>query len=64
MGFRDVAFMSSLASFAPYFLKIVLEEKALGQPHVLQLWLGVSKGMLPVKCFCFSYFCVSLISKR
>ena len=24
---------------------------ALGPPHVLKLWLGVSKGMLPVKYF-------------
>ena len=21
-------------------------------PHILELWLGVNKGMLPVKCFC------------
>ena len=27
---------------------IVLEVKASGPPHVLRLWLGVSKGTLPV----------------
>ena len=30
----------------------MVEVKASGPPHVLKLWLGVSKGMLPVKCFC------------
>ena len=36
--------------FTPHFLEIVVEVKALGLPHVLELWLGVSKGMLPVTC--------------
>ena len=27
-----------------------MEVKASGPPHVLEMWLGVSKGMLPVKC--------------
>ena len=25
--------------------------QASGPPHVLELWLGISKGMLPVKYF-------------
>ena len=29
----------------------MVEGKASEPPHVLQLWLGVSTGMLPVKCF-------------
>ena len=36
----------------PHFLNIVVEVKASGPPHVLELSLGVSKGMLPVKYFC------------
>ena len=51
MGIQDAAFLSSRASFPPYFIKIVDELKVLGQPHILKLWLGVSKGMLPVKYF-------------
>ena len=35
--------------FTSHFLKIVVEVKASGPPHVLDLWLGASKGMLPVK---------------
>ena len=34
-----------------HFLKIVIEVKASESPHVLKLWLGVSKGMLNVKYF-------------
>ena len=37
--------------FTPHFLKIVVGVKALGPPHVLRLWLGVSKGMFPIKFF-------------
>ena len=29
--------------------KIVVDEKASGSPHVMKLWMGVRKGMLPVK---------------
>ena len=39
--------------FSQHFLKIVVEVKALGPSHVLNLWLGVSKGMLPVECSLF-----------
>ena len=34
--------------FMLYFLKIVVEYKALGPPHVLKLWFFVNMGMLPV----------------
>ena len=47
MGFQDVAFLPSGASFLPHFTTIVVEVKAVGTPHVLKLWLRVSKGMLP-----------------
>ena len=40
--------------FPPHFLKIVVEVKALGPPHVLRMWLGVCTGMLPMKYF-YSY---------
>ena len=52
MGFQDVVFLPSCASFPPHFLRIVVGVKALGPPHVLRLLLGVSKGMLPVKYLC------------
>ena len=45
MGFQDAAFLPSRGSFAPHLLKIVVEVKASGPPLVLELWLGVSKGM-------------------
>ena len=51
MSFRDVAFLPSRASFTPYFLKIVVEVKTSGPPHVLDLWLWACNGMLPVKYF-------------
>ena len=50
MCFHHVAFLSSRASFSPHFLKIVVEVKAFGPPHVLTLWLAVSKeGHAPCK---------------
>ena len=52
MSFLDVAFLPSWASFPPHFLKMEVEVKASGQPYVIKLWLGVSKGMLSVKYFC------------
>ena len=51
MGFQDVVFQPSSASYSPHFLKIVAEAKASGLRHVLKQWLWVSKGMLPVKHF-------------
>ena len=39
---------------APYFMKIVVEVNTSGRPHVSKLWLEVSKGVLPVKCSCYS----------
>ena len=48
MGYKDEAFLPSRSGSTPHLLKIVVEAKALGPPHVLKLWLGVSKGVLPV----------------
>ena len=51
IDFQDEAFLPSRASFSPHFLEIKVKLKASGPSHVLELWLGVSKGMLPVKYF-------------
>ena len=40
MGFPGVAFVSFRACFPPHFLKIVVEAKASGPPHAIELWLG------------------------
>ena len=45
-AFQDVVFLSPGSSFSTTFLKIMV---VLGPLHGLKLWLGVSKGMLPVK---------------
>ena len=45
IGFQNVVFLLCQASFPPHFLTIVVEVKATGPPHVLELWLGVSEGM-------------------
>ena len=60
-GFSGCSFLPPELVFPPHFLKIVVELKASGPPHVLELWLGVSKGMLPVKYFCSTkpLFCQS-----
>ena len=51
MGVQDVALLPSRASFSTtHFLESVVEVKASGPPHVLELWLGLSKVMLPVTC--------------
>ena len=50
MGFQDVAFLPSTASFPPQFLKIVIEFKA-SRPNVVKLLLEQSKGNIPVKYF-------------
>ena len=34
MSFQDVVFLPSRASFPPHFLRIVVDVKALGPPHV------------------------------
>ena len=52
MVLLDVAFQPPRASFTPYFTTIVIEVKASGPSHLLNLWLGVSKGMLPAKHLC------------
>ena len=48
-----------------HFLKIVVEVRALGLPHILTFWLEVSRGMLPVKYFCFNKcsFCLFKLLK-
>ena len=43
MSFQDVAFLRSSARVSLHFLNIVVEVKASGPPHVLKLWLEVSK---------------------
>ena len=50
--------------FPPHFLKIVVEVKASGPPHVLKLWLVISKGMLPITYFHSNKasFCIIQIS--
>ena len=52
--------------FPPHFLKIVVEVKSSGPPHILKLWLVKSKGMHPVIYFCYykPHFWVSQISLR
>ena len=40
MAIHDLSFLSPRAGFPPHFLKIVVEVKASGPPHVLTLWLG------------------------
>ena len=49
MVIHDVASLPSQGSFDTIFLKLCDEVKATKPPHVLELWLMVSKGMLPVK---------------
>ena len=51
MGVQDVAFLSNRASFPSQFLEIMVEVNVSEPPHVLKLWLGVSKDMLPVEYF-------------
>ena len=52
LDFHNMTILPSGASFPPHILKIVAKGKVSGTPHVLKLWLGVSKGMLPVKYIC------------
>ena len=61
MCFQDVASLPYRANFPPHLLKIVVEVKASGPSHVLKMWLGVSKGMLPVEYHYSNkdYFCIS-----
>ena len=49
LDFQDVAFLPSRACFSYTFSKIVDEVMTPGLPQVCNLWLGVSKGMFPVK---------------
>ena len=52
MGFRDVAFLPCRSTFYTTFKKIMVELEAIGSSHVLEMWLEVSNGILPVKYFC------------
>ena len=52
MVFQDVAFLSPGPRFTPHSSKFVTEVNTSGLPHVLKVWLGVSKCMHPVKFFC------------
>ena len=55
---RHVIFLPSIPAlppslaFLPHFPTFVIEAKASGPQHALQVWLGVSNDMLPVKHFC------------
>ena len=51
MGLQDVAFCPTVLVFPPHFIKIMVEVKASGPPHLLKLWLGISKGMLSANSF-------------
>ena len=42
----------------PHFIKIVVEVKAMGPTHVLQLWLEVNKGKHPEKYLCLHMYVV------
>ena len=48
MAFQDVEFPLVLHHIS---WKIVVEVNASGPPHVLGLWMGAGKDMLPVKYF-------------
>ena len=49
MGFQDVAFQPSRASFSTTFVKNCVRGESLRPPHVVKLWLEVIKGMLPLR---------------
>ena len=52
MGFQDIAFLTSPASYSTMFPKNVVDVKSMElPPHVLKLWLALSQGMPPVKYF-------------
>ena len=52
MGFQDVALLPSRAGFSTTFFINCGEVLVSGPPHVLRLWLGVSKGIkLPVRYY-------------
>ena len=49
MVFQDVAFLISRATFSTIEKKFVVEVEVSRPKNFLELWLGASKGMLPVK---------------
>ena len=60
MSLQDVVFQPPELVFPPHSLKIVVEVKVSGPPHVVKLWVGIGNGMLSVKYFHFikASFCV------
>ena len=50
--------------FLPHFLEIVVEVKAMGPPHVLELCQGCKQGHIPCRILLFQqrFSCVSRIS--
>ena len=62
MGFQDIAFLPTRASFSTTFLKNCGRGESLGTTTCPKTVVGVSKGMLPVKYFCSNKaFFVSVI---
>ena len=49
LGYQDVALQPSTSWFNNTFLKIVFEAMTSGLLQTCKVWLGVSKGMFPVK---------------
>ena len=66
MGYKDVAFLPSRASFSTTFLKICGRGENLWTAACHKAVEGLSKDMLPCKHFCSTkpLFCVSQISWR
>ena len=44
MDFKDLAVLPSELVIQPHFLKIAVEVKASGPPHVLKLWMGQARA--------------------
>ena len=62
MGVQDIALCPPKVVFPLHVLKIMVQVKVSGPPHPLEVWLGVSKNILPVKYSCFnksSFLCQS-----
>ena len=67
MGFRNVVFQSSRASHSSTFPKNYGRGESLGTTNCPKAVVGVSKGMVPVECFCSNNapsLCVCRVSWR
>ena len=66
IGFKDAAFLYSRASFSTTFVKKNCSDKILGMTASHKTVVGVSKSMLPVRCFYSNkvHFCASRIPCR